>query len=64
MLLSTFLPFLLLWFGAACPFMVMFVCFYFLCVEFLEESFVVVAWWSYIVLVSAYHGRLFLLHIF
>jgi hypothetical protein len=29
-----------------------------LCSEFLEESFVVEAWWSYIVLVSAYHGRL------
>jgi hypothetical protein len=24
----------------------------------------VVAWWSYIVLVSAYHGRLLLLHLF
>jgi hypothetical protein len=33
-----------------------FACFHFLCAEFLGESFVVVAWWSYIVLVSAYHG--------
>jgi hypothetical protein len=61
MLLSTFLPFLLLWFGIACPFMVLFD---FLCAEFLGESFVVVAWWSYIVLVSANHGRLLLLHLF
>jgi hypothetical protein len=30
-----------------------FVCFHFLCAEFLEETFVVVAWWSYIVLVPA-----------
>jgi hypothetical protein len=37
-----------------------FVCFHFLCAEFLEESFVVVAWWSYIILVSAYHGRFFI----
>jgi hypothetical protein len=34
-----------------------FVCFHFLCAGFFEESFVVVAWWSRIVLVSAYHGR-------
>jgi hypothetical protein len=54
-LLFTFLHFLLLWFGAACPFMVLFP--FTFCVEFLGESFVVVAWWSYIVLVSAYHGR-------
>jgi hypothetical protein len=40
------------------------VCFHFLCVEFLEESFVVVAWWAYITLVSAYLGRLLLLHLF
>jgi hypothetical protein len=33
------------------------------CAEFLEESFVVGAWWSYI-LVSAYHGRLLLLNLF
>jgi hypothetical protein len=32
-----------------------FVCFHFLCAEFLGESFTVVAWWSYIVLVSAFH---------
>jgi hypothetical protein len=37
-----------------------FVCFHFLCEEFLGESFVVVTWWSYIVLVFAYHGRLLL----
>jgi hypothetical protein len=37
-----------------------FVCFHFLCAEFLGESFVVVAWWSYIILVSAYHERLVL----
>jgi hypothetical protein len=41
-----------------------FVCFHFMCAEFLDESFVVVAWWSYIALVSAYHGRLLLLHLF
>jgi hypothetical protein len=35
-----------------------FVCFHFLCAEFLGESLVIVAWWSYIVLVSAYHERL------
>jgi hypothetical protein len=35
-----------------------FISFHFLCAEFLGESFVVVAWWSYIVLASAYHGRL------
>jgi hypothetical protein len=40
------------------------VCFDILCAEFLEESFVVVVWWSYIVLVSAYHGRPSLLHLF
>jgi hypothetical protein len=40
-----------------------FIYFHFLCSEFLEESFVVVAWWSYIVLVSAYYGRLLLLHL-
>jgi hypothetical protein len=32
--------------------------FHFLCAQSLEESFVVVALWSHIVLVSAYHGRL------
>jgi hypothetical protein len=32
--------------------------------KILEESFVAVAWWSYIFLVSAYHGRLLLLHLF
>jgi hypothetical protein len=32
--------------------------------ESLEESFVMVALWSHIVLVSAYHGRLLLLHLF
>jgi nucleoside recognition membrane protein YjiH len=42
MLLFTFLPFLLLWFGIACPFMVLF-CFHYLCAEFFGESFVVVA---------------------
>jgi hypothetical protein len=62
MLLSTFLPFILLWFGTGSHF-VIFVCFHFLSVDFLEESFVVVAWWSYIVLVSAYHGRHLLLHL-
>jgi hypothetical protein len=41
-----------------------FVCFHFLYAGFFEESFVVVAWWSYIVLASAYHGRLLLLHLF
>jgi hypothetical protein len=41
-----------------------FVGFHFLFAESLEESFVVVAWWSYIVLVSAYHERLLLLHLF
>jgi hypothetical protein len=41
-----------------------FVCFHSLCAELLVESFVVVAWWSYIVLVSAYHGRLLLLYLF
>jgi hypothetical protein len=46
-----------MWFGNACPFMV-------LCTEFLEESFGVVAWWSFIVLASAYCGRLLLLHLF
>jgi hypothetical protein len=34
-----------------------FVCFHFLHAEFLEESFVMLAWWSYIVLISAYHGE-------
>jgi hypothetical protein len=38
--------------------------FHYLYVESLEESFVEVAWWSYIVLVSGYHGRLLLLHLF
>jgi hypothetical protein len=41
-----------------------FVCFHFLCAEFLEESFVLVAWWSYIDLISAYHGRLLLVYLF
>jgi hypothetical protein len=41
-----------------------FFCFHFLCAEFLEESFGVVSWWSYIVLVSAYHRRLLLFHLF
>jgi hypothetical protein len=63
MLLSTLLPFLLLWFGTACPFHG-YVGFHFLCAESLKESFVVVALWSYIVLVSAYHGRLLLLQLF
>jgi hypothetical protein len=40
-----------------------FVCFHILCAEFLEESFVVVAWWSYIVLASAYDRGLLLLHL-
>jgi hypothetical protein len=35
-----------------------FVCLHFLCAEFFEESFVLVALWSYIVLVSDYLGRL------
>jgi hypothetical protein len=62
-LLSTFLPFLrnVLWY--CLPFHD-FACFHFLCAEFLEESFVVVAWWLYIVLVSAYHRRLLLFHLF
>jgi hypothetical protein len=62
MSLFTVLPFLLLWFGIACPFMVLFA--FTLCAEFFGESFVVVVWWSYIVLVSAYHGRLLLFHLF
>jgi hypothetical protein len=41
-----------------------FVSFHFLCGEFIGESLVVVAWWSYIVLVSAYNGSLLLLHLF
>jgi hypothetical protein len=41
-----------------------FVCFHFLFAESLDESFVVVALWSHIVLVSAHHGRLLLLHLF
>jgi hypothetical protein len=62
MLRSTFLPFLLLWFGNACPFMVLFA--FTLCAEFLEKSFVMVALWFDIVVVSAYHGRLLLLYLF
>jgi hypothetical protein len=38
-----------------------FVHFYLLCAELLVESSVVVAWWSYIVLVYVYCGRLLLL---
>jgi hypothetical protein len=38
-----------------------FVYFHLLCVEFLIESSVVVAWWSYIISVSVYHGRHLLL---
>jgi hypothetical protein len=38
--------------------------FHFVCAKSMEESFVVVALWSHIVLVSAYHGRLLLLHLF
>jgi hypothetical protein len=38
--------------------------FHFLCAEAHEESFVMVALWSHIVLVSAYHARLLLLHLF
>jgi hypothetical protein len=38
--------------------------FNFLRVESLEESFVELALWSYIVLVSAYHGGFLLLHLF
>jgi polyferredoxin len=57
------LLFLFLWFGAACPFMVM-LDFTFCVKKSLNESFVVVALWSHIVLVSAYHGRLLLLHLF
>jgi hypothetical protein len=62
MLLSTFLsssP--VVWYGLSlhgCD------CFHFLCAEFLEESFVEVAWWSHIIFVSACHGRLLLLHLF
>jgi hypothetical protein len=41
-----------------------FVCFHLLCSEFLIKSSVVVVWWSYIVLVSVYHGRFLLLHQF
>jgi hypothetical protein len=38
--------------------------FHFLCAESLEVSFVEVALWSYIVLISAYHGRFLLVHVF
>jgi hypothetical protein len=38
-----------------------FVCFHLLCAESLVESFVVVAWWSHIILVSVYCGRFLLL---
>jgi hypothetical protein len=62
MLLSTFLPFFSC--GLVLPASHGFVCFHFLCAELLEESFVVVAWWSYFVLVSAYHGRFLLLYLF
>jgi hypothetical protein len=41
-----------------------FVCLRLLCAEFLIKSSVVVAWWSYIVLVSVYCGRFLLLHLF
>jgi hypothetical protein len=41
-----------------------FVYFHFLWAEFLGETFVVVVWWSHIVLVSTYHQRLLLLHLF
>jgi hypothetical protein len=61
-LLSTFLPFLLLWSGTSCPFMVLFA--FTFCAEFLGKSFVVVFWWSYIVLVSVSYGRLLFLHLF
>jgi hypothetical protein len=61
-MLLSFLPFLLLWFGAACPFMVLLALTFY--AGFLGESFVVVVCWSYIVLVSVYHGRLLLLHRF
>jgi hypothetical protein len=63
MLLSTFFGFssLVVWY---CLSFHGFVCFHFLCADFLGESFVVVAWLSCIVLVSAYHGRLLLLHQF
>jgi hypothetical protein len=62
MLLSTFLPFVLLWFSTACPFMVLYA--FIFCAEVSKESLVVVAWWLYIVLASAYHGSLLLLHLF
>jgi hypothetical protein len=38
--------------------------FHLLCAESLEEYFTVVVFWSYIVLVSAYHERLSLIHLF
>jgi hypothetical protein len=38
--------------------------FHILFAESLEGSFAVVALWSYNVLVSGYHGRLLLLHLF
>jgi hypothetical protein len=62
MLLSTFLPFLLQGFDNACPSMILFA--FTLCAEFLEESFVMVAFWSYVVVVSADHEILLLLYLF
>jgi hypothetical protein len=64
LLLSTFLLSTFFSCGFMLPALSWFICFHFLCAEFLEETFAVVAWWSYIVLVSAYLRRLLLLHLF
>jgi hypothetical protein len=62
MLLSAFLLFFpVVWY--CLPFHG-FVCFHFLRAEFLKKCFAVGAWLSYTVLVSAYNGRLALLHLF
>jgi hypothetical protein len=63
MLLSDSLSFLLLWFDTTCPLAILFA--FIFCVQnILENLFIVLAWWSYIVLVSAYHGRFLSLHLF
>jgi hypothetical protein len=41
-----------------------FICIHLLCAEFLAESFVLVAWWSFIISDSGYHRRFLSLHIF
>jgi hypothetical protein len=51
-LLSDYLPFVLLWFNTSC-----FLCFHLLCAEFLVETSVVE-----VVLVSVFHERFLLLH--